>query len=334
MLTVFSSFSHYPSCFSPFRQGHNFNCPFSSPDFTIHPFLLRRINQENISFLLKTSSPLSIIVDTSSKGGQLFRIELVPEDTENPSITQGNRIIVPVGSEKTDGAWHEWLLSSIDQVLEGVGAQFAFIARVEICGDEYCLGPAIAFSEEDGERVETSYLASFTEEREAIQDYGWVSIAPITCEYHELTSNNEDEGYVCLRAARSTQQQLPKIPVSFVSPQFMPGPLLPVTMFTSSPLGSLPFAYPFGIPSLRIPSQLYSTPINPGLAVNLLRSIPLYLDAQTGTPYSIGQNILQLYDQIPTYPFERNYANDPAYAYLGLNDSAATESFIPTPYYR
>jgi hypothetical protein len=161
-----------------------------------------------------------------------------------------------------------------------------------------------------------------------------MSIAPVTCEYHEPTSSNGDEGYVCLNAARSTQQQIPKIPVSFAGPQFMPGPLLPVTVFTPSTSGSLPLAYPFGIPPLRIPSQFYSTPINPALAVNLLRSIPLYLNNQTGNPYSIGQNILQLYDQIPTYPFGRDYANDPAYAYLGLNDSITTESFIPMPYYQ
>ncbi|MGA1844128.1 MAG: hypothetical protein ACMUIS_06160 [bacterium] len=335
--------------FLPFSAWSQFQQPFFTPGFynplfapqttqtvstitLIREFPAGQNNQEHVSFLMKTSSLMSIILDISSQGGQLFRIEMIPENTDNPSVTQGNRILVPVGSEKIDGAWHEWLLNDMDDVLEGMGVQFGFIARVEIHGEDFCMGPAIAFFEEDGERVETSYLASFTEEREAIADYGWVSITPVTCEYHD---GDGDEGYVCLDPSRSTQQQFPKIPVSsFIGPQFMPGPLLPVTLFTPASSGALPFAYPFGVPSLRLPSQLYSTPINPGLAANLLRSIPLYLDAQTGTPYSIGQNLLQFYDQIPTYPFERNYANDPAYAYLGLNEAPVTESFIPRPYYQ
>ncbi|MGA1796841.1 MAG: hypothetical protein ACMUIL_13375, partial [bacterium] len=114
--------------FLPFSARSQFQPPFFSPGFynplfaprttpalpaitLIREFPAGQINQDHVSFLLKTSSPLSVILDISSQGGQLLRIEMIPENTENPPIAQGNRILVPVGSEKIDGAWHEWLLS-------------------------------------------------------------------------------------------------------------------------------------------------------------------------------------------------------------------------------
>jgi len=93
------------------------------------------------------------------------------------------------------------------------------------------------------------------------------------------------------------------------------------------------------MPPSRIASQFYSTPINPILGRGLLQSIPLYLDAQTGTPYSVNQNLFQNYDPFPTYPTNIDYSSDLAYAYLLLNNTLnsptleSTGAFIPVPYY-
>ena len=56
------------------------------------------------------------------------------------------------------------------------GVDFAFLAKLEIKGEEFCLGPVAVFSENEEGIIETTYLASYTNERDNIQDYGWVSL--------------------------------------------------------------------------------------------------------------------------------------------------------------
>jgi len=301
-----------------------------------------QVNQENISIYIRSDAPIQIILRALNEQGQMLSLELIPEDGETSYTSQGNRLIIPVGSEKLDGAWHEWKLDAITDLLAQYGFGFAFIGKIEIIGEEFCLGPIIAFTE-DGEGItETSYLASFTDDRDNIQDYGWISPGPLTCEFFETLEIEtvSDEGYVCLSPGQNVSQiQLPKLPVSFISAPLGLGPFLPVTVMTpTSPVGSFPFMYPPGLVTPRVPSQLYSTPINPGLAFNLLQSIPLYLDAQTGVPYSVNQNVLQLYDPFPTYPITIDYQNDRAYAYLQLNSGSNTPTIettsVPVPYYR
>jgi hypothetical protein len=253
-----------------------------------------------------------------------------------------------MGSKKLDGEWHKWELNSLEDLLAGFERDFAFIAKLEIRGEEFCLGPIAAFSEDEEEIIETTYLVSFTDERDNIQDYGLVSLTPVTCEYYELIeleTEEIEEGYVCLSPGQQSQQSLiPQIPVSFVSAPLGPGPLLPVTIFSPNasptiPNSFFPLVYPPGFSLSRLASQFYTTPINPGLALNLLQSIPLYLNAQSGAPYSVNNNLLQFYDQIPTYPTRIDYSNNPAYTYLGLNDpvntfgSESVGRFVPLPYY-
>jgi hypothetical protein len=307
-------------------------------------FLPGQINLENVSFYISTSSPMSIIVTIVNKNGQLFFLDVIPEDGDIKFPAQGNRVIIPVGIEKLDGQWYQWNLDAIDELLDDFGIEFDFIAKVEIRGEEFCLGPIIVFSESDGSIEETTYLASFTNERDNIQDYGWISLNPVICEYNEfidIETEVIDEGYVCLTPEQITQQiQLPKTPITYIGMPVGMGPFLPVTIFSQTPAtNALSSLYPLNLAVSRLASQLYSTPINPGLAYTLIQSIPLYLDAQNGTPYSVKQNLLQFYDPFPTYPTRIDTSNDPAYAYLVLNDPVSNSTaesagwIIPKPYY-
>jgi hypothetical protein len=303
-----------------------------------------QVNLENISFYIRTTSSIYIVLDIVIGNNQLFFIEIIPEDGDISYPGQGNRATIPVGADLLDGQWHEWEINALDELIAEFGASFAFISKVEIRGEGFCLGPIAAFSENDEGIMETTYIASFTTEKDNIQDYGWSSLTSVTLEYYDsIEADTEDieEGYVCLSPGQITQQiQVPKIPVTFISPSLGPGPFLPVTKFEpATSLGNFPLWYHPAMPPSRIASQFYSTPINPVLGKSLLQSIPLYLDAQTGTPYSVNQNLFQNYDPFPTYPTSIDYSSDPAYAYLLLNNTLnsptleSTGSFIPVPYY-
>ncbi|MGA1792184.1 MAG: hypothetical protein ACMUIM_11910 [bacterium] len=303
-----------------------------------------QVNLENISFYIRTTSSIYIVLDIVSENNQLFFIEVIPEDGEVTYPGQGNQATIPVGTDRLDGQWHEWEINALDELIAEFGASFAFISKVEIRGEAFCLGPIATFSENDEGIMETTYLASFTTEKDNIRDYGWSSPTSVTLEYYDSIEGDTEaieEGYVCLSPGQITQQiQVPKIPVTFITPSLGPGPFLPVTTFESaSSLRNFPLRYSPLMPPSRIASQFYSTPINPVLGRGLLQSIPLYMDAQTGTPYSVNQNLFQNYDPFPTYPTNIDYSSDPAYAYLLLNNTLnsptleSTGAFIPVPYY-
>jgi hypothetical protein len=335
----------FPGAIFPYPPAAGITRQQISPIIIAKEFPPELVNQENISFYIQTSSPISINLEIITKNGQLFRLELVPDNGETPfTAAPGAPVIIHVGSEKLDGQWHMWELISLEELLAGFERDFAFIAKLEIRGEEFCLGPIAAFSEDEEGIIDTTYLVSFTDERDNIQDYGWRSFTPVKCEYYELIELETEaieEGYVCLSPGQQSQQsQIPKIPVTFVSAPLGPGPFLPVTIFSPTiPNSPFPLVYPPGFSPSRLASQLYTTPINPGLAFSLLQSIPLYLDAQTGSPYSVNNNLLQFYDQLPTYPTRIDYSNNPAYTYLGLNDPVNTSDpesagwFVPKPYY-
>ncbi|MBN2374624.1 hypothetical protein JXL19_12650 [bacterium] len=289
-----------------------------------------QFTHENISFFINTDKPVSITVYIVSKNGQMILLELVPEDDDSGYQFQADRIIIPVGNDMTDGKWHEWELISMGNLLSGIGQEPSFIARIDIKGKSLCLGRIAAFSEDENGEKETSYLASFTDERDTIQEYGWSSAAPVKCEYvHPSGEESEEimEGYVCLTPGQATQQTPSiKLPFTFISPpQGGLGPLLPVTIFAQTPPYE-PFSssYISLMAARMITSQLYSTPINPNLSLNLMQSLPLYLNAQTGVPYSVKQNIFQGNGSLPQYATGIDYRNDPAYAYLMLIDPVYT----------
>ncbi|MGA1864489.1 MAG: hypothetical protein ACMUHX_05455 [bacterium] len=346
LLPGFSGLS-LPGAIFPYIPTTSTTSQQISPIVISREFPPDHVNQENVSFYIKTSSPISINLQIITKNSQVFGLELIPDNGETSFTAQGARIIIHMGSEKLDGNWHIWELNSLEDLLAGFERNFAFIAKLEIRGEEFCIGPITAFSEDEGEVIETTYLVSFTDERDNIQDYGLTSFAPLRCEYHELIELEDEEieeGYVCLSPVQQSQQsQTPQIPISFVSAPIGPGPLLPVTVFSPTipstiPNGFLPVGYPSAFSPSRLASLFYSTPINPGLAFNILQSIPLYINAQTGTPYSVTNNLIQSYDQLPAYPTRIDYANNPAYSYLGLNVSGGTSvesvgRFIPALYY-
>ncbi|MGA1842021.1 MAG: hypothetical protein ACMUIU_15490 [bacterium] len=347
VLPAFSGLS-FPGAIFPYIPAAGTTSQQISPIIIGREFPPDHVNQENVSFYIKTSSPVSINLQIITKNGQIFRLELIPENGETSFTAQSARIIIHMGSEKLDGKWHKWELNSLEDLLAGFERDFAFISKLEIRGEEFCIGSVTAFSEDEGEVIETTYLVSFMDERDNIQDYGLTSFTSVSCEYHkliELENEEIEEGYVCLSPGQQSQQsQTPQIPINFVSAPLGLGPLLPMTVFSPTipaniPNGILPLVYPSGFSPARLASQFYSTPINPGLAFGLLQSIPLYINAQTGLPYSVTNNLIQSYDQLPVYPTRIDYTNNPAYSYLGLNVSGSTSasesagSFIPAPYY-
>lgn len=251
---------------------------------------------DNISLYVKSKKALSVVIGIVTKSGQMIRLEAIAQNGDPRYLSQDKKIILPVGSGKLNGEWHEWRIESVGAMLLKVGLQFDFIATIEMIGESFCFGEVICFIDNGEGAEEISYIESFLDGSDAIEDYGWIALTPVMTEYG-WPLGDEEEGYMCVDILRSSQQALyPNTPFSFpIYPYPLPGPLYPVTPFPNQiPPPMPPILYPD--PSVyRIQaSQAYTPYINPMLAYGFLQSLPLYLNTQSGEPYSIQQNIYNM----------------------------------------